>query len=422
MYTKSWTDAVQFRRRGSIGSQTNSATLARAVTGTRTGEAVPDWREKIRQRVDATSPYTLDATRYVSRLPISAAASCRTQSGVPLISSFEGFYQAPDAVSHLTPDFASARNEALGKAYHRLKQAQTHMQGLTTLGEMGEVIRQFRRPFPRIVDYANSHLNRWEKRYSRAIQYKDSRLLDIASDSWLEFSFGIKPLVADAESAAEALARFQEDLSYEKTRFTARAKRTVHRGARDIAVYTDSHIVGTADVSTVTEFSVQYIIAASYAATMTSDTDRLRNLFGVRLDEIVPTAYELLPWSWLLDYFTNTGEILNAYCQSQAGVQFVVRTERTHTVSTYTYLPSSDLTIARLKAYGGAKNFAFMGSRGAIVLERTTLTRAKDAKLAVPSFTWKLPFGNYAKDLNMAAVLMQRRTFKPAASPSGSFF
>jgi len=421
-YTRSWTDVVAFRRKAAIDSTVVTAAPTATYGGSRSGQAVPEWRKKIRDGVDASSPYNLDAVRVVRRVPIAASASGRKASRLVLSSSFDGFYQAPGTVAHLSVDTTAARNEALGKAYKRLSETRTQMQGLTFLGELGETIRQLRRPFAGIVSYANSHLNRWGGRYKHAVYTKDSRALDIASDSWLEFSFGIKPLVSDAQAAAEALARFKEDISFERTRLTAGGFRVAQSGSRSATVYSDSHIVGYDVDHRLTRVDVRYIIAAAYAAEVISDSDRFLDLFGLTPDQILPTAYELLPWSWLADYFTNTGSILSAYSQSQAAVRYVVRTERVHTLATYTYSPDVDLTIARLKAFGAVDQFKYSGSPGTVVLERTTLARAKEPKLELPSFQWKNPFGDFQRDANMAAVLMQRRSTYPSAHPGGSIF
>lgn len=171
-----------------------------------------------------------------------------------------------------------------------------------------------------------------------------------------------------------------------------------------------------------TRVDFRYIIAAAYAAEVIADSDRFLDLFGLRPDQIIPTAYELIPWSWLADYFTNTGSILSAYSQSQAAVRYVVRSERTHTLATYTYSPDVNLTVARLKAFGAVDQFRYSGSPGTVVLERTTLVRAKEPKLELPSFQWKNPFGDFRRDANMAAVLMQRRSTYPSARPGGSIF
>lgn len=421
-YTKSWSESVVYRRKAAIGSTTVTAAPVATYSSTRSGEAVPEWRKKIASGSDATSPYSIDAIRAIRRVPIAASASGQTASRFVITSSFDGFYQAPSTVAHLSPDTTAARNEALGKAYARLAETQTQMQGLTFLGELGETIRQMRRPFKGIVSYANAHLNRWGGRYKHAVYTKDSRAIDIASDSWLEFSFGIKPLIADAEAAAQALARYKEDIHFERTRLSASGFRVAQSASKTTSVYSNSHIVGNDVAGKVTRVDVRYIIAAAYAAEVIADSDRFLDLFGVRPDMILPAAYELIPWSWLADYFTNTGSILNAYCQSQAAVRYVVRTERTHTLVTYTYAPDVDLTIARLKAFGAVDQFKYSGSNGTVVLERTTLVRAKEPKLSIPSFQWKNPFGDFRRDANMAAVLMQRRSTYPSAHPGGSIF
>jgi hypothetical protein len=51
-------------------------------------------------------------------------------------------------------------------------------------------------------------------------------------------------------------------------------------------------------------------------------------LFGFTPSEFIPTAWELLPWSFLIDYFTNIGDILSSAVTQTAPVNFVNKTVR----------------------------------------------------------------------------------------------
>jgi hypothetical protein len=49
-------------------------------------------------------------------------------------------------------------------------------------------------------------------------------------------------------------------------------------------------------------------------------------LFGFTPSELVPTAWELLPWSFLVDYFVNVGDVLSSAVTASSNVNFVNKT------------------------------------------------------------------------------------------------
>jgi hypothetical protein len=51
------------------------------------------------------------------------------------------------------------------------------------------------------------------------------------------------------------------------------------------------------------------------------------DLFGFNPQNFIPAAWELLPWSFLADYFTNIGDILTASIVSTKHLAYTNRTE-----------------------------------------------------------------------------------------------
>lgn len=70
---------------------------------------------------------------------------------------------------------------------------------------------------------------------------------------------------------------------------------------------------------------------------------RLQGLFGFNLEEFVPTVYELMPWSFLVDYFSNLGTVIETGCASQSMIKFALKTTtfESTVVSLQTPYPSS---------------------------------------------------------------------------------
>ncbi len=49
-----------------------------------------------------------------------------------------------------------------------------------------------------------------------------------------------------------------------------------------------------------------------------SDADIIRQMYGLTVHGVLASAWELLPWSWFIDYFTNIGDIV-AYGNNELG-------------------------------------------------------------------------------------------------------
>lgn len=134
-------------------------------------------------------------------------------------------------------------------------------------------------------------------------------------------------------------------------------------------------------------------------------TNRLTELLGFSFENFIPAVWEVLPWSWLADYFLNIGDIIQAGVTNTSAVTWINRTEvqLTHDLDTSTVNPK--LTTARLDASGF--NGSGYGSLGSFETRRTTMTRTIPASLGMPPLVVSYP-DTLGKLANMAAVLVQQ--------------
>lgn len=412
MSTKSGSQVVAYRRVGVIGSTAVTQTIPVVFNWSRTGSSVFQFRERIRSHQDATSDYTMNASRLLSKSPI--AANCRGEDLARnvLQSSFTGDYSVVGTPSHNTTNGTAVHNGALMEAYKQLSSRTAQTNGLTILGEMSETVRQLRHPFSAVVSAAHAHLNRWDKRYRRAVREGKQSFADVASSSWLEFSLGIKPLMSDVEDLAKSFARFERPI-INSDRFIGKSETEAMSGSTTFEVLTDSHIVARQVSSKRTTYGVRYFVCTDFSSQMLSDSQRLVQILGVTPENIVPALYEVLPWSWLLDYFTNVGDLIDASCQSSKRVRYVVRTVKQQTILTVSNTPDTVATFARLEAFGYPVRRSMTGTTGTTVVETTTLSRNRVYTLPIPTFELKSPFGTPGKVANMISVLWQRKPSSP---------
>lgn len=396
---------------------------------TRTGERVPDYQAKIRAGTQAGSNYSLTAVKIEKVRTISGFVitfdtySSSPKPGWSKLWKFEfgGLLVTPNPAecSHQTVSLAKAEAAALTGAYNKIRSEYQRLNAAASVAEFGDVIRQFGKPFDAIVDLTNRHLNRLalERRGLKgSTTFKRIKYAEIVASSILEYTFGLSPLISDTKKIAEALARFNSEA---KEQYRSRSK-IVSKGSDKVVTTAVSNIApGSGQVSfqgntvKTTESGVCYTVGlnTSHIADFNSN-DRLIQLCGFEPRDWIPAAWEVVPWSWLVDYFTNVGDILNAGATSTSGVSWIIRSQKLQTtlsrrarfdlVTTNRFLPAN----VRISEVSGDGTFQYD-------IVRTSLTRTLPSSLGVPPLVFEHPFNNVGKLINMASVLLSR---KPSAS------
>jgi hypothetical protein len=123
-------------------------------------------------------------------------------------------------------------------------------------------------------------------------------------------------------------------------------------------------------------------------------------LFGFTPSEFVPTAWELLPYSFLVDYFTNIGDILSSSVTSTARLAWSNRTIRSLRVTLVT--PVIDM-INTDNANAGWSRINDNSSGGACTCTKSTISRTVGG-LELPSLQFNLELG-LGQGLNLAALI-----------------
>jgi hypothetical protein len=146
--------------------------------------------------------------------------------------------------------------------------------------------------------HAKSLSKSWKSRSGSAIQF--------AANSWLELQYGWKPLLSEIDNAAQDLAsRWEQDPADVMVRGTGKVFRypTFHN-------MTDYIPQGHA------EFRVG--IQAFYQVI----DENLRNLAGLGITNPLEPAWELLPYSFVVDWFVPVGSFLKSL-RSLSGMKFI---------------------------------------------------------------------------------------------------
>lgn len=310
-------------------NSTSSSSIATAVNSL-TGGKGRDWRKKISRHENATTWLSADKQKaYGGYGSYSCFGFRNLVKGVTYVEAESSGHKIglPSPLGALNY-IESADNAAKQAFLKRAKGSITAMNGMVALGELRETLSMIRNPAKGIRTGLNRYLGDVTKR-TRKVK-KKADLKRIVGETYLEHAFGWAPLASDVESAGSALNR-------RLNRFAGSYTRISGRGFYDDAVPGTLGSVGGDVVlrwRTATTYSrgqsVRYYGETRSVCPNPISADL--SLWGFRFEEFVPTLWELTPWSFLVDYFTNIGDVLDSWTLRDSDIAWVAMT--THNRST----------------------------------------------------------------------------------------
>lgn len=370
------------------------------------------WKTKIREGSSATTVYAATRNQIELIEPIKAELWTRQASNPnPLAVEYrfkcDGSYpvEPTELLSHISSVVTTADNMALIRVRAAVKAQQQHMSGFTFLGELRETIQGLRHPLDAFAKGLNEYTTLLNKRKRGVREKTPARrrraLLDIASGTWLEASFGLMPLLSDAKDIAETLARYQYDSRHSVVR---------GYGEQETATFSeaDVNIIGSLGahrkVSTRTKAIVVYRCGVKAADDLPpfGTYSRLAELAGFNLQDFVPSVYNVIPYSWLLDYFSNVGSVVEANLTSTANVSWINRSIIVQTNRVSRYVAQKDPTSVTQSL-----TKLSIGSDGLVHKSLKSFNRDAPTTIPFASFESFLP-GKASQYVNMLAVLAQR--------------
>jgi hypothetical protein len=180
---------------------------------------------------------------------------------------------------------------------------------LTSLGELRETIRMIK---GRSVDLRKLvDKNKWRSYHARMKAKSVSEWRQTASDLWLEYAFGWKPALMDISNAYDAYNAYKKDPTPQSAKATYRTQQNLPRtksGATISSINTNSlncDVYQSGTVSSAIAWTVGYTPKVTSSGPLALQA-------GISPQDLICTGWELLPWSFLVDYFVTIGSVLEA--------------------------------------------------------------------------------------------------------------
>lgn len=304
----------------------------------RTGSDDPFYVSKIRSGVDATnSLFTKSQSVYYKRgsTTIQCVAKSLPKRYGKRITAYgtSGWNPAPHSEEPGSLFQSSVSNAALIGIIKKIRKHETSdFAGPTFVGELRETLAMIRSPLKALRLktglFTDLHMRILRDKIARGTRFKAEPWYRVLSDTYLEWTFGAAPLISDISGICDLFLD-----QYGRAFGTRGLKRLSYRFSDDyFSQISNPFSISWPGTGLSVKFveasharsSAQYVvwIDQGLVAFPTDQVEWLSNAAKFDLSEIIPTAWELMPWSFLIDYWTNIGDVMGCTFNFNRNVSF----------------------------------------------------------------------------------------------------
>jgi hypothetical protein len=308
-----------------------------------------DWKKRIRLGVSATTRFTAENRKleytpgYFYQDGYCKLSMGRTHKEIfgDLASAHSTVYDIPPLPSSLIDQ--TALQQAIQSAYNDARQKQGSFKGSTFVAELRDTIRGLRNPALGIRrgldDYTRSATRNVRRSLGGRSLPRTARELDqlghrrasaarrALSDTWLEHQFGMIPLANDIADAYISGIRLSRRTPLVRFHGFGRAEYPV---SETLATRVEDAVTLKWIVIRKLCYDV-YITGAVRLDVDCPGSSKIEE-FGFTCKDFVPAIWEAIPYSFLVDYFTNIGEVVNALSFPATDIAWCQRTYRNQSI------------------------------------------------------------------------------------------
>lgn len=321
------------------------------VDNVRDGVQNPNWRRQVASGQNAT-------TAMIARKHIIAGESPSFTGVVTYGGGNDWDYTWTGALFSSfdplnLPGMATARARCESRASLNLrkkaKEKITVFTGAVFLGELRETLAAIRNPLRSLIQHTERYLTSAKK------LTKAKAAGDALRNEYLAFTFGWGPLASDVDSAVQLYERLSGAQPNEKVYASS---------GKDLFMYSDEPngaYVGVAGTSSYMRRNLKAVVKTTSfyrGALLAPLTDGISTgqSAGLSAADFLPTIWELLPWSFVADYFTNIGDVLQAASVQQTDFAWLSLTTRQEAWITVSPFLEKRSTVWKSSAVAGQVN------------------------------------------------------------------
>lgn len=370
-------------------------------TDTQNGFVNTEYRQQIARKADASTGYTRIAHEFS---PEPVIAEGRVYNSVT--KRYYDRYSHKCLTGGITPltslpsnsEVTSCDDIALKRIKGKLARDEAHFKALVPVGEIKELKNLVRSTAESTSDFLKSAeglLTSTKK--GRAIK----KLSRAASKAWLNYSFAISPtigMISDIADSINATLNRDHDIKLYGQKTVGWTDTLPGAGS---VMMSGNCIISASNIQRQHRYSCRY--TAGFRVAIQSLVNYGQIHAGLTAGDIFSAAYELTPFSWVVDYFTTTGDALEDFFQAPSGSTYFC-------TKSVKYLRNSTVSFTPSKNSGAHSLTSVWGVPVTQTAKELYFSRSVLGSLPHRSFRFKTPdeivgINVVSKLLNLASVL-----------------
>jgi hypothetical protein len=365
----------------------------------RAGIDNPSWKRQIRSGNNATTPFAASAYDYYD-IPVAGTIIWKNRNFFPppVVT-----YYVRQAEFGISPETVAAYNvssvdlQARQSFVSKYRSKRTQFQTGVFAGEIREAVHMIKNPAQALRSALSGYHRDLKKRLGRKHKL-DNR---VVQETWLEYVFGWRPLINDVQDACK-LATAHPFAAQEP--ITAQAK--VEWKTTKTSLTTGTTVLGgpywTRYFWCENEMSIRY----KGAARAENNPPGFPEQLGLSWSNVLPTIWELIPYSFLVDYFTNVGKVIDGLSTGYISLAWSCKTDRRESKA----MCFTENAVAQNNSLFGAGNWTGVISGSGVTGHQKSVSRDSPGGVSVgiTDVSFRVP-GTGTKWLNIAALASLRK-------------
>lgn len=341
-------------------------------------------------RCNCTQGGVGQVTQYIGSLDPWSPGSSYSLDVTSTLRTYDGRYLFGDViaadgtvnVTALLAEIDTSRLYTIAKTSALSKVDQNLASGLVGLGELRATLTSLLNPLASIRQYISAKNRRRLLRQMPA----DAGVSKALANEYLAFYYGLLPFCRDIESYIDAYV----NSGAQRERITARGGASDSHKSQTQETWTPVSGVSTYSHLFTHEVQVEVRSGILHEPTPMS----WQKAYGVRFSDFFDAAYQLTPWSFFVDYFSNLGKLVNALTP-RSGVTYL---------ASWSTLEATILD--RAECTGGGMGAPWSWSRGNTEwAQRVIKVRVRTPESPYTNVGFALKTGDWSSKAKVMAVL-----------------